>query len=69
MSESDMIREYQMTGFTMSTYVTSENMDIIISGLQNTEGDTLQEKIVNFLVNDIGVSQEEIENIRDILLE
>lgn len=69
MSTEQMIREYQLTGFETLIYASSENMDIIISGLQNKEGDTLQEKIVNFLINDIGVRQEEIDSIRNVLLQ
>ena len=69
MPEDQMIREYQMSGFEYPTYSESDNMDIIISGLQNVEGDTLQEKIVNFLIEDIGVTREEIESIRNILLQ
>ena len=66
--EDQMIREYQMTGFHSSSYSNSTNMEIIISGLQYQDGDTLQEKIVSFLINDIGVLPEEIESIRNILL-
>lgn len=68
-SEDQMIREYQMTGLEISSYSESNNMDIIIAGLQNKEGDTLQEKIVHFLIEDIGVAQEEIDSIRNILLQ
>ena len=67
--EDQMIREYQMTGFHSSSYSNSTNMEIIISGLQYQDGDTLQEKIVSFLINDIGVLPEEIESIRNILLQ
>ena len=69
MSEKEMIQEYQRTGFFMTSYADSTNMDIIILGLKNKNGETLQEKIVNFLIEDIGVTLEEIESIRSIMLE
>ena len=68
-SEEQMIREYQMTGFHVSSFSESNRMEIIIDGLSSQDGDTLQEKIVNFLINDIGVTQEEIDSIRNILLQ
>ena len=67
--EDQMIREYQMTGFHNPSFSESNTMDIVIDGLASQEGNTLQEKIVNFLINDIGVTQEEIDSIRNILLQ
>ncbi len=69
MAQDDMVREYRMTGFTNPQFATSTSMDVIISGLENYNGDTIQEKAIDFLVNDIGITQEEIEAIQNILLE
>ncbi len=69
MSQEDMLREYRMTGFVNPQFATSISMDVVISGLEGYNGDTIQEKAVDFLITDIGVTQEEIEAIRNILLE
>jgi len=69
MSVEDMVREYELTGYVNSSVVDSGRMDVIISGLQGYEGDTVQEKIVNFLVDTVGVTESEIESIRNIFLE
>lgn len=69
MSESNMIREYRMSGFDDSFYATSTYLDPVIARLEHYPGDTLQEQIVSYLKTFAGITDSEIESIRSILLE
>ncbi len=69
MSEEDMWQEFRRSAYSYSKMAISEDMQVIIAGLEPYTGDTLQEKIVTYLTTEIGVTQEEIESIRSILLE
>lgn len=69
LSENQMINEYQRTGFYSTKYAISTQYETIIEGVKNKSGDTLQEKIVSFLIEDVGVTVAEINAIRNILLQ
>ncbi len=68
-SEEDMIREFRQTGFFKSAYSYNANMDSVILAFEGYEGENINERIENFLKKDIGVTEDEIQSIRDILLE
>ena len=69
MSEEDMWKEFRRSAYSYSKMAVSEDMQVIIAGLEPYAGDTLQEKIHTYLTTVIGVTQEEIDSIRSILLE
>ena len=68
-SEEDMIFEYRLTGFHMSSYGDSTDLNGIFGGLEGTPGDTINEKICSYLIHEVGLTQEQLDSIRAILLE
>jgi protein-tyrosine phosphatase len=68
-SEEDMMLEYRLTGYVTPSVATNNKMDIVFMQLKHYEGDTLQEKIINYLTTTVGVTQEEIASIQAIFLE
>lgn len=68
-SKDDMELEYKLTGFTYPSYESATNLNGIIGGLDGIKGDTINEKIENFLVDTVGITHEQIESIRNIFLE
>lgn len=66
--EEDMIKEYKLTAFDFSYVEGYSYLDTIIKGVQPYSGETLQEKIVSYLKEYVGVTEDEIESIRTIFL-
>ena len=68
-SYSDMSFEYQLTNLYPYNLDVSTNLTELQLGISKQKGDTLIEKIENYLIGDVGVSVEDINSIRNILLE
>lgn len=68
-SEEDMTREFSLTGLCSLDYRTGVQLNGIYGGLDSISGDTINEKICRFLLEDVGVTQAELDSIRAILLE
>lgn len=68
-SEEDMVFEYRLTGFHMASYGDSTDLNGIFGGLEGTPGDTINEKICTYLIQEVGLTEEELDSIRAILLE
>lgn len=74
-SELDIVRDYEFTSFSVYYYRTITHKSYIakedykfFETLNAQEGDTLQERVENYLLS-IGVTAEEIANIRSIMFE
>lgn len=67
--EEVMQMDYQLTGFNNPDYADAKNYNTIYGGLEGYKGDTVQEKIVNYLTTEIGVTENQIESIRSIFIE
>lgn len=68
-SKEDMLQEYRLTGYVTPSVATNNKMNTVFLQLEAYEGDTLQEKIINYLTTTVGVTPEEIESIQSIFLE
>ena len=68
-SEEDMVFEYRLTGFHLTSYGDSTDLNGIFGGLEGTPGDTINEKICTYLTQEVGLTQAQLDSIRAILLE
>ncbi|MCQ2429218.1 MAG: tyrosine-protein phosphatase [Clostridia bacterium] len=67
--EEVMYNDYRWTEFFHRLIGAAEGVNSIYGGLEGYAGDTIQEKIVHYLVETVGVTEEQIESIRRIFLE
>ena len=68
-SKEDLMQEYRLTGYVTPAVATNNKMDVVFLKLDAYNGDTLQEKIINYLTTTVGVTAEEIASIQSIFLE
>ncbi len=68
-SEEDALTEYHLTGYVDSAFVNTTSMDVVQWGLNNYEGNSFQEKVIRYLTETVGVSEQEIASIQSIFLE
>jgi hypothetical protein len=68
-SVEDMLYEYRLTGYTTPSVATNNKMESMLWALDAYEGDTIQEKVTDYLTKTVGITQEQIESIRSIFLE
>ncbi len=68
-SEEDMTLEFGLTGLYLSEFGTGVQLNGIYGGLDSIPGDTINEKICRFLLEEVGVPQAQLDSIRSILLE
>ena len=67
-SEEDILQEYRLTGFVKASIASSNKMDPLLLQLGAYKGNTLQEKIIDYLTTTVGVTPEEIASIQSIFL-
>ena len=63
------MQEYRLTGYVTPAVATNNKMDALFLQLDAYEGDTLQEKIISYLTETVGVTPDEIASIQSIFLE
>ncbi|MBQ9929294.1 MAG: tyrosine-protein phosphatase [Oscillospiraceae bacterium] len=67
-SQDDALQEYRLTGYVTPSVAKNDKMDALFLLLDPYEGDTFQEKVINYLTTTVGVTPEEIASIQSIFL-
>ena len=67
-SKEDALQEYWLTGYVTPSVAENDKMDALFLLLNPYEGDTFQEKVINYLTTTVGVTPEEIASIQSIFL-
>lgn len=67
-SKDDALQEYRLTGYVTPSVAKNDKMDAVFLLLNPYEGDTFQEKVINYLTTTVGVTPEEIASIQSIFL-
>ena len=69
-AKEDLLRDYLLSNFsTVDLRTVSTIADLYVKTLDNYVGDTLQEKIYNYLNLEVGVSKENLDFIIEYLTE
>ncbi len=73
-SEENLIRDWELSTFSWSMRFRNDGtywdaFSQFIDLVDSYEGDTLSEKIENVMINTFGLTQEEVDNIKSIMLE
>lgn len=68
-SEEDMLKEYKLTNIVFPNVAEEQKIQPVCTGLEGVPGNSINEKIHNYMVGTIGITEKQIENIRAIFLE
>ena len=65
-SDEDLLKDYELSAFT-DGFIRTDEFTEFIAGFEAFKGNTTQERVENYLLS-VGVTEEEIANIREIFL-
>ena len=68
-SEVEPIVLDEITNVSMESASATARVSINPAGIENSDGDTMSEKAINYLINTIEIERTTLETIKDILLE
>lgn len=67
--QADLIKDYELSSFTCYGQTNINHIMAVYNGLQAYQGDTLAEKTESYMRFTLGLTQEEVDSIRTIMIE